>query len=1155
MEFYNSNFTQQLAPLVAVVLESSVPLQQFQTHLNHANVSGKIWDNVILRNRLLKAKYIFRYFQDEKAVLQSIACYKNKVDPNEKHSRLSPFNAESDLYPNGVLSEKWFEKYINHFPAAVVRFYKLPQSESEDEELGYKLTALRENYDAFGIKFIAIVVSDSDDDSTVARIALLRQASGLPRSSGLFHLSLHSGSSNSHVFEKDVETLATTLISNLKAICTDFYFATDYRIEQRNQKYYTVPNLTLAKTQVNLTPDLLEVRHSIKRAMISQLMHSNNIEGSLPILELAYANLLTLIKNHRSIFDSPLIKSHDQKLYYQWLTLLDVLVIHLIRGYFSIEEPVAALRKHAAHIQNGSSVIKKPLDLSIWTSIQFNWLADLMSQISPTVLRDLYTLSTTKSSDSRQIYYGGISFHDVHGSYVITSPSLIYARAANIIANVQSQKNRHFPNNDDLLKYRVDLLQTSRVLLKESVDTCDRVENYLEWQIAEILSQLGKYDEALKYYQTILSKKSEFPKYLIQQIQQQKLLLSKKKSDDAGMIKTAVELAVQQPNYNISETLENLSGSFTSYPDLPSLLTVEPFLYSNAGEDIHVLGKLINQFKITAKPWLREQKVGGLFLENFKVSSFIVTYGNNETVTFTGSGHKRGSIQNVSDVVKEFDDSEFKNEFTVLKFEQTVKSSGWHEITQVEVKMSFVLKSQNGEFLCKHSECHNFSNMGLKNSEFTYNEGTDGETVSSVQFLRGRPSNKIFIQPYKPDLELSCVPSFSNPIVGEKMVFAVHFTRTQILTSDIAFKELAIEIKSKVYENDELTTAFYVQHNWDQLKDDMPLDLLSFIYSKEMAVLKDLHVSIRQSHGIQGLLQSNLRASSEFRLVITEKSDVVSTYDLTSVELNPLKLPFDVSISNAPHVSEKRNLMPSPFVLGLNNEDFSMPQPCRLWLTKLRLIDLHKLLKKGDIQIKTVKLFSKTKSSEIKLAWEGDVEQENESYQQIFSLRAKTHVTQSNPQISIYGSLDWTRKGSNSITKFNTKEEEFTVSMQEPRVILETSRVATDIIQLRYTLENPTPRIVTFSTSLQTDRAALHGTQWSFEDARNLVPIKQPPFPVLPFSTHNIVFYGKFSYHGLQETIELPKLQVQDMNYKVELPTIAPQENIRAVERSLLYEI
>ena len=1153
MEFYRSCFTQQLAPLVAVVLDPSHRLQLFAAHLNKANILGKIWDDSIIKNRLLKAKYIFRYFEDEQAVSQVVSTTKAKTEGSTIHLPLSPFNVDSDLFPNGIISSRWFEKYTEHLVAAVICSYKLPANPAEDEALALQLANQREKYSVFDVKFIAIIVSETEDEATVCRVAQLRHISGLPRSLGLFHIFGNSVSGSSNAYERDSEILAATLISTLKAICTDFYFAIEHRVERRTNKYYTVPDSSQIDTQIGLLSSFLGVRNGVKRAILTQLMHPHNVEGSLSIMEQAYAGLIILLEQHQEVFESAQVSDHDRALYTQWRTLIDVLALYLVRGYFSIEEPVAALRKHKAHIKNVSRSITDSVELELWTAIQYHWLADLMSLIPQGILNDLYKLPQGKLSLTRSVYFGGIAFHDSSEKSIVTLPSLIYFKAANSIQKVQVKPGSHFSSALEVRNYKISLLLIARTLLKDQAETFVGFQNYLNWQIAEeyyVMGDLSGSDEVLRIIQ---NSSRNIPKYLLLIVQQRRIQILLDKGDVQDLAKAYVEHIIQSPELEVtSKCFSNLLGEYSLRLELQPLLEIEPLLYSKSEDEDYVLSPIISQLKVQPKPWLLGQSIGNLELEKFSVIHVKLTYENGQTILISSDGTQDTQVQDLDITDPRFNAAFLKNGLLILRFEEVSTASGWHGICKIEVEMDLRFNSGSAQFLCKHSEIHDFSKPSLQNSALVYSLKPGGVLLARARLLRGRPSTRIHIKPYRPDISLICEKLPSTPIIEEKVTLNVEISRKTLPVMDIAFKEVLVEVSACLSTRGQVTPLFYIQHNWDQQKDDVALNLLDFFYSKSMLTSKCLRANVRRSPGVDGT-NEELEAHFLFRLVVTEESDVVSSYEVGQMSYNVLTQAFDASITISSKLANSH--MPSPFILALINEDYSMPQPARLWSTKMVILDHSKLIERGEIEVESAQITMKPKSAEVSVSFEGALEQSNESFLQVFSVRSKTHVSHNSIPITVQGVINWRRSQGDTGGTFVTKEMNYLISAQEPRALLEATPLSTNTIELRYILENPTPRILTFATNLVTERAALHGTEWTFNDIRNVTPMKQLALPILPFSLHHMVFYGTFVKHGRGSAIELPHMQVQDMNYKVELVTKSLHDNVIETDKALVYQV
>lgn len=84
---------------------------------------------------------------------------------------------------------------------------------------------------------------------------------------------------------------------------------------------------------------------------------------------------------------------------------------------------------------------------------------------------------------------------------------------------------------------------------------------------------------------------------------------------------------------------------------------------------------------------------------------------------------------------------------------------------------------------------------------------------------------------------------------------------------------------------------------------------------------------------------------------------------------------------------------------------------------------------------------------------------------------------------------------------------------------------------------------------------------------KNIVPLIQPPFPVLPFSRHYMDFIGEYlpALEGMSDSnsnlgcgsesgcglgLKLPKFKVFDVQYKVTLPIVSVLKDITSIPKN-----
>lgn len=1165
MEYYSPVHTQQLAPLIALALGTGNVATLLRKHFDDANIGSRYWDNVIIKNRLLNAKYILRYVDSEAAAAKAILVHKRLHSGG--HNELSPFNAQSDLFPNGILSTRWFRKYAEDFPFAVVAVYELGDDASRDEVLGASLASLRAKYHDLGVRFLAIITSSATNvDADAERTALLRQSSGLPRLSGLFYLN-----SNPETLERDCGVLASSIFSTLRASATDFYSLIEHRVKQRYKKYYTLP-LTKVDTAVALTPKFLEVRCLIKQAMLSQLIHPHNVESSLSTLEQSYESLTGLLRELNLTFLLPTVSLHDLELYLQWRTLLDVIAIHLIRGYFSIEEPVAALRKHEAHIASVSDLIsdKPTSEQQVWKSVQYQWLADLMRAIPPSILKDLHSIQKTKNKSNANsvAYFGGITFHDTFYGKVVTTIPLIYAKAATQLTDVEyASSPTNFPvvfdSTSAIRNHKIELLKAAKLYEEEGTKR-EGYNDLYDWQIAEEYMLEKNYEQAIEHYRSISTKGKLLWGAIANVVNQRILEATRQLGSTNQLLQQLARLSISSES---GSKLPDLSSLFANEKSLKvqldgdfQLLNIQLAITNeNASLECHAYDAIISQLDIISKfDNLRFQQAYPGADVSLVLEQLLIKQGE-RTINVAGLGNDELLIQTstVTDLTVNFNFSKLE-EGLKLRVREVVVEPGIYEITEITAQLKIIIAKGDSTIELVQLEKHEFDSTKLQYSVNVFSQGPDHALVPKVLRMEGTSSTRLYLKPYRPEIGVKLTFPFASAIVGEKfdLSFTLSFAKPPI--EKFSFKAVNIEVKTRVLEDGIETEDLRVQENWESLKDDESLDILDFVSSSDETCKKTLQVGISRPPSVTALKRRNLSVLFAINLVVIEASGEVSIYELDSYTLPVMAEPFGTELAVFPRAREDGTLpMPNPFVIGALLEDsnnFSMPLPSRTWAAKVTTNDVLQLLQSGLIEITQVQISMKSKNPEVAVDSESAVVRRDQLYEQLFLTSSKYRFAYRNVKVVTSAVFNWKRKDGAVENTYETEEWEITLPLQDPRVLLLLVREEAKV-ELKYTIENPTPRILTFATTMSTESAAMKGINWGLDDVVNIVPLKQSAFPVLPFSQHTMRFTGKYHMEEASDKVELPHFQVYDVNYKVNLPTLSLEEDIEATESALIMKI
>ncbi|RCK65388.1 hypothetical protein Cantr_01174 [Candida viswanathii] len=271
-------------------------------------------------------------------------------DSKHQHSVLSPFNKDSSIFPNGILIHEWFTKYVSKFPFALVYVFPVGDA-SSDHQVIAKISKLKADLSSIGCKLTVILTSPDQVDES--RLSTFRQETGLPKLNGLVYLR-----DSADTLDGDCEALVTTVLSNLKEASFAFYSNIEYKIKQRNKKYYSYPKINDIDTSI-------EAGHKAIGDWVPEL---------ITILNSTYAVNLS---------------QHDNKIIAQIRDLLDITAFHIVRGYFSVMN-----------------------EDSNWISIQYEWLAQLMSLVPYSLITTLNSTALLKQKNYNAVTYEKSQFKD-----------------------------------------------------------------------------------------------------------------------------------------------------------------------------------------------------------------------------------------------------------------------------------------------------------------------------------------------------------------------------------------------------------------------------------------------------------------------------------------------------------------------------------------------------------------------------------------------------------------------------------------------------------------------------------------------------------------------------------------------------------------------
>lgn len=1168
MEHYNDVYLQQLAPLIKVSINEDIDQVSSQLVLNwlkNYDISGKVWDNSIISDRLSNLKYRI------KVVDTDDISYLDEYKSNGKeHSKLSPFNANSDLFPNGILSEKWIAKYSNDYPFAMIMVYKLGDT-GEQVKLADKILILKNKLIKFGIKLVVIITSSSDsgdlnhDDHYESRINELRSLTQI---------------SKNHMVccrkESDYEVVIDDLMKNLKSMASSFYKLRELKIQQRNEKFYTCPSTISINTGIEITPLFLETRNLLKQAILCQFYQPHNLQPAVKLLEIAYNNLTEIVLD---CFNGKLIKQynlsdHDLNLYFQFRNLIDIIAFHIVRGYFSLDDPLQALKKHGAHVAIITEIANFQYDSKYvtryWQSIQFKWLGQLMQKIPSSLISNI-KIPQIKKNSTVLSYFGGVKVVDKLSYEVYLTPDLNYIHAYFLLDSpITSISPRDFLLStlipEDIKTLKVNLLESAINYLESHENSLQSKTAYVSCLLAEELHSLSL-EEALFYYENSLKHMNN--KHF-QNIVLLKLLDEYQNLNPSKFLITLIQLVTfgGKPKKVFSSlSLQDIEGVSIMFNmiEVESLivsqnLSNETYIYENCTTQLILKSKCNLNDLARALPNYRVELLLKRIEINYnsedktEISAFKSVILHNSS-TSESLNFNPIDIEVVDNHLEGSLNLELFNDPKIIQFTQPAQMAGTFNIQSIV--LHGLIKIDEIEF-----DIHQIQTIEPQLNRdvkfYKQQQQENNDTNLCVKWLRlNNDCNKIQIKPVKPSVQLIFEP-IDNICIGEKVSIPVRIQFRHPKHKLIKYQSLELVPIIRILSDGQTESGLTSLVNWDGLKDDEPLSI-NELTEDEVGRSKThgLHILVNKSTTENMDTNKTIKNSNnsctlmiDIKTRVTElENKIESIYENYSIEYPIIKKIFDLNLIISPRFDEdEATYMPSPFFIPEDTQNLVLPIPVRLWLGN---VEIKKCL---DIDIINIEFDIKPNINEViieKKESTTTTTSTSHHFHQLFTTKSKNGYSHRTITTTTVVKITWKRKNNDMEQIFTSDEWEIVLPLSDPRVLLKVEpEKSSNKIMFKYILENPTPRIFNFTTQLFSE------IDWRFEDKRNIVPLKQEPFSILPFSRHVMIFYGQHlnslnNDSGITH-VKLPNFKVYDIDYKFGLPTLSVDENI-FVKSGVLY--
>ncbi|GME86894.1 unnamed protein product [[Candida] boidinii] len=543
------------------VVDSSTS-SEFVQRLQDHNIGDTVWsDSTLTKSTNASCSYRIKYVTEEHLLfpIKSPSTSANSLesqsrsssepsspislqksnpfnDIEKSHSILSPFNPESSIYQDGILDIEWIKKYLNYIPFLFISVHELHAIdenddanviEQSDHNLSNEINIIKEQITRRGINFISIVMCSKSsllNPDLESRIDSIRKSTNLNAKNGLLFLP--------SVTIREYGIFVNNIMYSIKSMVNDFYL----NIEKKLRKKFT-----LTKFPINYNSLAWSSRISLKFAIISELRNSitltlNNggdVSSSTSIgvrsMEVSYEQLVNYARSMGNITD----KSWNQLRFW-----LDFTGFHITRCYLLLGETNLAYKKFDIHIQNIVSLLplrklsSKSFTFSGWLSIQFSWLAELVSlapdtiipierALQPSMMSSKWYTGGDKQQQQQQqqpnSVVGGALMMPQPGYLFLQSISLLRRRKLGENSSKLGEHTSKFEAIDSYLSFQdnVNYDYSSELikLLKKALDCFgrakmtkfNRAESFIYFQLGEEYYYLKNYGLAMNNYIVALS--------------------------------------------------------------------------------------------------------------------------------------------------------------------------------------------------------------------------------------------------------------------------------------------------------------------------------------------------------------------------------------------------------------------------------------------------------------------------------------------------------------------------------------------------------------------------------------------------------------------------------------------------------------------------
>ncbi|OUM55458.1 hypothetical protein BVG19_g4999 [[Candida] boidinii] len=1106
-------------------------------------------------------------------------------DIEKPHSILSPFNPESSIYQDGILDIEWVKKYLNYIPFLFISVHELQAIdetdanviEQADNNLANEINIIKEQITRRGINFVSIVISSKSsllNPDLEARIDLIRKSTNLNGKNGVLFLP--------SVTIREYGIFVNNLMYSIKSMVNDFYT----NIEKKLRKKFA-----LTKFPINYNSLAWTSRISLKFAIISELRNSitltqNNgdVSGNASIgvrsMEVSYEQLVNYARSMGNITD----KSWNQLRFW-----LDFTGFHITRCYLLLGETNLAYKKFDIHIQNIVSLLplrkisSKSFTFSGWLSIQFSWLAELVSLAPDTIIPIERALQP--SITSTKWYQGSGNGADVQqqsggagGALMMPQPGYLFLQSISLLrrrklgADNYSSKKIEIADSYLGIKDQLNYDYSSELikLLKKALDCFgrakitkfNRAESFIYFQLGEEYYFLKNYGLAMNNYIVALSIFKNEKWSLITScilMRMYKCSLNMENYRDATLYYHYLcTIKNELLPYNINSIVDPIQ-------EFPKKLTSVMLKTDNDNKlfEARVLFSHINcsfsdklNFQIKIKPYTNN------LIESFKIDSLMITFTNNLKPIYLAHDENDGvakflsiidqfklekvNVDEDDGIVDAFQGS-FNGNFGDNKMTRVLELLIDSEKVSVYTIDTIVLRGK-----VNNSISIVYSIPIVKapwNSKHKWFIETDDVLNKKFKIIETIHPETIEVFPKKPKTVIS-LSHAKKSYYGQIFPFILTIKNNDDDKFGIKLDSSVELVDTKDFDSVTTTNSNNLDSCWlESVQSELP-SFGSEFASMRCPVLKSgdetsyvLYLKIPdQVEADANNSDFKIKAGITITHFVDDDSDV-------PVEIRKIcQVPIGQLFKTVTTISPKIDTIgiPSLFLID-DDRTVAVPSHRRIWGSDIQLSVSDSSDDIEAIEVAAARLFIKPIGddefdSKVILNENTDFTIDLNGFnvlEFLFDISSKGNKLRRKFGVELYLEVDWRFKsGESPISVFKSKIWSGGLSYMDPRVLADVEFVDDEgrdkrHFNLVYVLENPTSKILQFSASLkQSDKFRILGTN-------------NQSFSILPHMCQTIRFDALAlslppkSNDGEALPVRLPQFKVYDLNFKVHLEPLS----------------